>query len=135
MFFMSDTTEDCTLKELQLITYAIIKLTATGLYTKAIEQWSGLDSADRQQWSQFCPFIIGQYERMLRESGGPTAGQQGYGSSFHAAEETINNNSAALILESVTRYAERATAAESEVSDLKTAVSVLQQQMAAMAMG
>ena len=37
MFFMSNTTEDRTLKELQLITYAIIKLMATGLYTKAIK--------------------------------------------------------------------------------------------------
>ena len=35
----------------------------------------------------------------------------------------------------MTRYAKRATAAESEVSDLKSAVSALQQQMAAMAMG
>ena len=72
---------------------------------------------------------------MLRKSGGPTAGQQGYGSAFHAAEETNDDDSAALILESMTRYAERATAAESEVSDIKTAVSALQQQMAAMAMG
>ena len=35
----------------------------------------------------------------------------------------------------MTRYAKRTTVAESEVSDLKSAVSALQQQMAAMAMG
>ena len=103
MFFMSDTTEDCTLKESQLITYAIIKLTDTGLYTEAVERWNGLDPADRSQWAQFCTFIIGQYEQMLRKSGGPTAGQQGYGSAFHAAEERSDDDSAMLILESVTR--------------------------------
>ena len=72
---------------------------------------------------------------MLAETCGPTAGQQRYGSAFNATQEQADDDSTATILESVTRYAERATAAESEVSDLKSAVSALQQQMAAMAMG
>ena len=87
MFFLSVSTINRTLKEEQLITYGLIKLAATGLYAKAIERWNVLAPADRSAWTQFRAFIIAQYERMLTETDGPTAGQQGYGSAFNATQE------------------------------------------------
>ena len=48
----------------------MIKLSATGLYTKAIERWNAKDPANQSAWTQFRPFIIAQYKRMLAETGG-----------------------------------------------------------------
>ena len=40
MFLLANPDEDCQQKKTQLITYALIKLTNTGLYNKAIERWN-----------------------------------------------------------------------------------------------
>ena len=46
MFYLSDTTLNRTLTDKQSITYGLIKLSATGLYTKALERWNAKDPAD-----------------------------------------------------------------------------------------
>ena len=53
----------------------MIKLSLAGIYTKAIKSWNAKDPADQSAWTQFCAFIIAQYERMLVETDSPTAGQ------------------------------------------------------------
>ena len=58
MFFLSNTTVDRTLKDVQMITYELIKLAATGLYAKAIEQWNTLNPTYQSAWTQFRTFII-----------------------------------------------------------------------------
>jgi hypothetical protein len=134
MFLLANPDEDRQQKETQLITYTLIKIANTGLYSKAIERWSGRDVDDRCAWADFRAFMIREYERMLREGGGPTTGQEGWGGAFNAAmaaaEESNNNDSS--LLASITTYAERATAAESEVSAMKGQIEGTQAQMAAL---
>ena len=40
MFLLENLDEVCTLKQTQLMSFALIRLTIVGLYTKAIERWS-----------------------------------------------------------------------------------------------
>lgn len=60
MFLLANLEEDHQLKEPQLITFALIKLTNTGLYVKAIERWSTRDITDRKTWADFRTFMIGE---------------------------------------------------------------------------
>ena len=137
MFLLADQTEDRSLKESQMITYAMIKMNSTGLYIKALEKWGLEDDADRRRWSHFRTFMIQQYEKMLKEHGGPTIKNQGYGAAFSATQDetSVGDDSAGSIIASVTKYAERATAAEQELDDVKDALSTLQYQFAAMMNG
>ena len=48
MFLLVNPDEDCQQKETQLITYALIRVTNTGLYNKAIERWNSRDVAGRK---------------------------------------------------------------------------------------
>ena len=70
---------------------------------------------------------------MLRKAGGSTVGQEGWGGAFNATDNEADDNS--LLLDSITRYAERAMAAEGEVSTMKFQMGKLQEQVAAMMMG
>ena len=80
--------------------------------------------------------MIGQYELMLAQQEGPTITEQGYGGAFNATHDDASiDDSTGSIIASVTKYAERASAAEAEVADLKSAMSGLQQQFAAMMTG
>ena len=53
MFFLANDEEDRKLRNTQLITHALIKMLATGLYAKPIERWSNRDVKDHQLWSDF----------------------------------------------------------------------------------
>ena len=77
MFLLANPAEAQEQTDPQLITYAMIKPKNTGLYTKALERWNVRAITDRKRWSDFCMFMIEQYERMLREGTGPTAAQEG----------------------------------------------------------
>ena len=61
--------------------------------------------------------MIAKYERMLQEGAGITVSQEGWGGAFNATTTKDDDNSS--LIDSITQYAERATAAESEVSALK----------------
>ena len=135
MFLMANADEDRALKETQLITYALIKLAGTGLYSKAIERWSAKTINDRKVWANFRVHMVNEYERMLAEGTGPTVAQEGWGGAFNAVQEQAGEDDNVSLLESITQYAERATAAESDVSTLKSEMGELRAQMAAMMMG
>ena len=144
MFFLHDEKLDLAMKASQMITKALIKMKNTGLYAKAIDRWHQRDPKDNQDWSDFRAFMIEQFEKMLRNHEGPTVGDQGYGAAFNAvangdtttADDTsVGDDSTGTIIASVTRYAERATAAEAELSDVKDALSTLQHQFAALMTG
>ena len=90
---------------------------------------------DRKVWANFRAHMVKEYERMLAEGTGPTVAQEGWGGAFNATEDPADEEDTASLLESVTRYAERATAAESDVSTLKSEMGELRAQMAAMMTG
>ena len=72
----------------------------------------------------FRAFMITEYECILREAGGSTVGQDGWGSTFNAIDTKGDINS--TLLDSVTKYAELATTAESQVGALKLQMRELQ---------
>ena len=135
MFLMANADEDRALKETQLITYALIKLAGAGLYSKAINRWTAKAIEDRRVWANFRAHMVTEYERMLAEGAGPTVAQEGWGGAFNATEDPATDDDNTSLLESITHYAERATAAESDVSTLKSEMGELRAQMAAMMMG
>ena len=144
MFYLHDEKLGLEMKAMQMITKALIKLKNTGLYAKAIEKWNQREADDGTTWSDFRAFMIEQFEKMLRNNEGPTVGDQGYGAAFnavaagdaHAADDTsVGDDSTGTIIASVTKYAERATAAEAELSDVRDALSTLQHQFAALMTG
>ena len=89
--------------------------------------------ADRKTWSEFRTFMIAEYEQMLRKGAGTTVSQEGWGGAFNATSTKEDDDSS--LLDSITRYAERATAAKGEVSALKSQMGEMQAQLAAMMMG
>ena len=60
--------------------------------------------------------MVGEYERMLTEGLGTTIHQEGYVTAFHA-EETISDEE--TLTETIVKYAERASQAESRVNELE----------------
>eukprot|EP00978_Attheya_sp_CCMP212_P001193 scaffold2496_cov65-Attheya_sp.AAC.1 len=62
------------------------------------------------------------HEKLLRESGGTTMGQEGYGMACNATEE----NDDLSLAESIVKYAERATMVERSVADLEGRLAVLE---------
>ena len=124
MFLLADTEENQEMTEVQLIKYGLIKLSKTGgLYVKAIEHWNARAPTDRRAWVDFKTHMIEEYEKLLRESGGTTMGQEGYGIAYNATEENEEESSLA---ESIVKYAERATSAERTVADLEGRLAVLE---------
>jgi hypothetical protein len=123
MFLLADMEENQEMTEVQLIKYGLIKLSKTGgLYVKAIEHWNARDPKDRRAWVDFKTHMIEEYEKLLRESGGTTMGQEGYGVAYNATEGEEESS----LAESIVKYAERATSAERTVADLEGRMAVLE---------
>eukprot|EP00978_Attheya_sp_CCMP212_P042006 scaffold248931_cov33-Attheya_sp.AAC.1 len=59
--------------------------------------------------------MIDEYEKILRESGGTTMGQEGYGMAYNA----IKDNEDSFLAKSIVKYAERATTTEISVAVLE----------------
>jgi len=122
LFLAQDPEGNKELSDATLVQFALIKLGKTGLYAKAIERWNAKDPADRATWTDFKQHLIIEYERMLREGGGSTFGQEGYGAAYHTMEADDTDS----LTESIVQYAERATMAESKVSALEERLSALE---------
>ena len=112
------------LTDVQLCTHGLIKLSKTGgLYTKATERWNLKDLQERQQWMEFKSHYIEEYEKMLAANGGNTKGQEGYSNaSAYQAIEDVGSS----LAHSIVQYAERATTAEAQVSDLESRLAALE---------
>ena len=124
MFRLASSEENRELIEVNLIDHALIKLLETGgFYTKALEKWNGRFAADRRKWATFRTVMVGVYKRMLAEGSGTTIHQEGYGTAFHA-EHTMNDEE--TLTETIVRYAEWASQAESRVSDLEGRLAMLE---------
>ena len=109
MFLMTHPDGDCELRDVNLISYAMIKLSKCGgLYTKAIERWQSKTKEDKNIWANLRQHLIAEYEKLLEEGGCMTLCQEGYGTAFNYTEATMEEYS---ITESIVRYAERTTAA------------------------
>jgi hypothetical protein len=125
MFLLASPDEGRQLSEVNLIDHALIKLSETGgMYTKALETWNGRPPSDRKTWAQFREVMVRQYEKMLAEGSGTTLSQEGWGGAYNAIG--TNDDDANSLTESIVKYAERATLAESKVSDLESCLSMLE---------
>ena len=117
IFLLASPEENRELTEVNLIDHAIIKLSETGgFYTKEIEKWNGHLVADPHKWATFRTVMVGEYEHMLTEGPGTTIHQEGYGTAFHA-KETMSDEE--TLTENIVKYSERASQAESRVSELE----------------
>ena len=88
-FLLQNPEEDRQLTQVNLIGYAVIKLSETGgMYQKALKKWHLRDVDDRKSWAAFSKFMVEQYERLLKLGTGITIGQEGYGTAFHATTAT-----------------------------------------------
>ena len=88
----------------------------------ALEKWNGLLVADQRKWANFRTVMVGEYERMLAEGSGTTTHQEGYGTTFHS-EETMSNEK--TLTETIVKYAERSSQAESRVGKLEGRLAML----------
>ena len=121
-FLLANPEEKMELTEVQLITRALIKLSKTGgLYSRATERWKAKELAERQVWMNFKTHYIGEYEKMLAAGGGTTMAQEGYSGAYNVVEDDASS-----LAESIVQYAERATTAESKVSDLESRLAALE---------
>ena len=110
MFLMTYRDGDCEISNVNLIRYAMIKLSKCGnLYTKAIYQWQIKNAADKKIW------LIVDYEKVLPEGRVTTLGQEGYGMTFNITEGIRNYSSITYF---IVRYTEHATEAEGKVQAL-----------------
>jgi hypothetical protein len=66
--------------------------------------------------------MIGEYEKLLLEGSGTTFGKEGYGSTYNATEADDSTS----LAESIIRYAEHATIAESKAADLEAHLAALE---------
>jgi hypothetical protein len=125
MFLLASPDEGRQLSEINLIDHALIKLSETGgMYTKALEKWNGRTPQERKTWAQFREVMVRQYEKMLAEGTGTTISQEGWGAAYNAIGPNDDDNNS--LTESIVKYAERATLAESKVSDLESRLSMLE---------
>ena len=123
MFLIAIPEENRELIEVNLIDHALTKLSETGgFYTKALEKRNGRLVADRCKWATFRTVMVGKYKRMLAEGSGTKIHQEGYGMAFHA-KETMSNEE--YLTEKIVKYAERASQAESRVSELEGQLAML----------
>ena len=117
MFLMAHPDGDSKLSNVNLISYAMIKLfKCGGPYNKAIERWKRKTKEDKNIWAKFRQHLIAEYENLLAEGGGTTIGQEGYGTELNVTEATMDELS---ITKSVVCYSERATTAEGKVQGLE----------------
>jgi len=124
MFLMAHPDGDRELSNVNLISYGSIKLAKCGgLYTKAMERWQAMPGPNKKVWANFRKHYITEYEKLLAEGGGTTLGQEGYGGTFYMADTMDDDTS---ITESIVKYAERATMAESKVSNLEQRLAQLE---------
>ena len=124
MFLLASPEENRKLTEVNLIDHALIKLSETGgFYTKVLEKWKVRLVADRRKWETFRTVMVGEYERMLAEVSGTTIDQEGYGTAFHS-EETMSDEE--TLTETIMKYVDRASQAESRVSDLEERLAMLE---------
>ena len=72
---------------------------------------------------EFKTHYIEEYEKMLAANGGNTMGQEGYGNA--GAYQAVEDNRCSLA-KSIVQYAERATTAEAQVSDLESRLAALE---------
>ena len=108
MFLMVHPYGDRKLSDVNLISYAMIKLSKCGgLYTKAIEWWQINTKEYKKVWENSCQNLIAEYEKLLAEGGGTTLGQERYVMELNTTEATMDESS---ITESIVCYADRATA-------------------------
>jgi len=110
------------MSESNLIQFAVIKAGKAGLYTKALERWRTKDPTKCNAWMDFRAHMIGEYENLLLEGGGTTFGHEGYGSAYNATEADDSTS----LAESIVRYAERATIAESKAADSESRLTALE---------
>jgi hypothetical protein len=122
LFHAQDPKGNKELSEATLIQYALIKLNMTGLYSKAIEHWNAQNITECSTWTDFKTHLINEYERMVREGGGSTFGQEGYGTAYNSIVTDDNSS----LVESIIQYAECATVAESKVSALEEQLNALE---------
>ena len=106
-----------------LISYALIKLNNTGLYGKPIKRWNDRTVQDRQRWSVFRPALVAEYEQRLREGGGMTMGQDGYGTTFMASMPAGDKGGDGLLIDSVIQYAEQTAVVEVKTTAMDKAAS------------
>ena len=112
MFLMSIPSGDRKLPEITLIDHALMKLQGTNLYSKAIERWQSVTS---KTWLEFKTHFKKEYARMLKEGGGNTMQNEGYGTAFNTIED---DTSLISITEGLTNYAEKQSATETTVTNL-----------------
>ena len=67
--------------------------------------------------------MVEQYDRLLKLGHGITMGQEGYGTAFHAATATDDDDS---LLAIIVNYAERTSTAKSKVINLENRVGILE---------
>ena len=133
MFLLASPEEGREHSDVTLIQYALIKLSKTGgMYTKALERWGAKPPEKRKTWSVFRKYMIWCYEKMLAENTGTTMGQEGYGAG--GAFNAIADDDASTLAETIVNYAERATAAESKVSELESRLGMLEMKPSAQEM-
>ena len=123
-FLLANPADKMELTDVQLCTHGLIKLSKTGgLYAKATEIWNLEDLQERQQLMEFKNHYIKEYEKMLAANGGNTLGQEGYGNA--SANQAVDDDRSS-VAQSIVQYAERATPAEAQVSDLESQLAAVE---------
>ena len=69
----------------------------------------------QKKWAIFCKHMINEYELNITEGGGTTIGQE-FGVAMHVTDTNTEEYS---LTEAVTKYAERATRAEADMSEME----------------
>ena len=76
IFLMAYPDGYCQLRHINIISYAIIKLSKCGgLYTKSIERWQIKTKEDNNIWTNFRQHLIAEYDNLLAEGLFNTLGQ------------------------------------------------------------
>ena len=114
------------MSDVTMISYALIKMFNSGLYGKPIERWNERTAGDRNSWAVFRPAMVAEYERMLREGGGSTISQEGYGTAFMATGHEGDDGDEISLVESVIQYAERTSVAEAKMTAMESRLSQLE---------
>ena len=116
IFLLANPEEDRQLSEPNLIGYALIKLSKCGgMYAKALERWNKVIPNNRKKWAIFLKHMINEYEIKITEGGGTTMGQE-FGVAMHTTDTNTEEDS---LTEAVTKYAEHATRAESNMAEME----------------